>query len=144
MKRRIVGAAALGACLVLAFLFVGWCRSLGPDVEGAKREVERVIPEHIQMTLADEGVCSPPDVGGCVLLWTLVGDPREYVADARTIRDNLVAKEWTEQQYAEREVNAGGTFTKDGMRISFRMRSPLGIANCLSSLACPSNISVEP
>jgi hypothetical protein len=142
MKRRIVGAAALGACLVLAFLFVGWCRSLGPDVEGAKREVERVIPEHMQVVSINRDHCGLSIAARCSIGYTLRGDPFEYLADGRLIRANLLEADWTETGYTEGSRTVVGFARKGSMTITFLIVSPELVSCELST--CQSRITVTP
>ena len=142
MKRRIVGAAALGACLVLAFLVVGWCRSLGPDVDGAKREVERVIPAHMEVVSVTGDDCGLSIAARCSIRYTLSGNQTEYLRDGRTIRDRLLANGWIETGYTEIPDSVIGFFRKESTTLSFRIASA-ELASCQLS-TCQSHITFTP
>jgi hypothetical protein len=142
MTRKYAKVVALVAVVVLAFLVVSWCRSLGPDEEKAKREVALVIPEHIEVVSITGGDCGWGIAARCSIRHTLQADPTEYIADGRLIRANLLANGWTEIRYGETDWVAGGGFRKGDTTLSFGIRSVARLASCASP--CPSNITVTP
>ena len=75
MNRKLAKVIAAVAVVVLAFLVVGWCRNLGPDEEKAKREVARVIPEHIEVVSITGGDCGWGIAARCSIGHTLRADP---------------------------------------------------------------------
>ncbi len=130
MNPKLAKVVALLAVVVLAFLVVGWCRNLGPDEEKARREVARVIPEHIEVVSITGGDCGWGIAAPCSIGHTLRADPAEYIADGRLIRANLLANGWTETGYGENDRAATGSYRKGSTTLSFRMTFASRDSNC--------------
>ena len=143
MRSWIVGFVGTAAFVFLAFLVVGWCRSLGPDVDGAKREVERVIPEHMEVLSVTGDDCGLSIAARCSIEYVLRGDAREYVDDGRQIRDGLLHHGWTETGYSEDGRAVSATYRKGNATLAFIISSAERLAAC-SRASCQSRITITP
>ena len=107
-----------------------WCRSLDPDEGKAKREVERVIPDHIVVLSVGTGQCGIEIIPQCTITYKIDGDPVVYIEDGRAIRANLLESNWTEVSYNENVNGVFGSYRKDDMDLGFRTNSTEGRERC--------------
>ena len=112
MRAAIV---ALVVVNVVVFLGVGACQEIYPDVDGPRREVERVLPAHFLVLSVSVGICRPPDVGGCGIVYELSPETEGSDQDREAIRENLKANGWAfDRAYSKGEIRFSVHFLKPG------------------------------
>jgi len=118
---------------VMALMILGtfaWCRSLDPDEGKAKREIERVIPDHMVVLSVGTGQCGIEIISQCTIVYKLDGDPVVYIEDGRAIRANLLESNWKELRYSENNNHVFGSYRKDAMALVFEINSIGGRERC--------------